>query len=149
VPDDSQNPTEGVETRSQNITSTSILTDDILLSINPVASCGGVLVEVEPPRCPKNKSIEHVPCDIVLVIDVSYSMFDAAPVVGFDKKGQVTREHPGFSVLDIAKHAALTVLETLDGSDRLGIVKFSDQAEVSYYFASLLSGIDLGSLKSS
>ncbi|KAF3011381.1 hypothetical protein E8E14_009537 [Neopestalotiopsis sp. 37M] len=57
-------------------------------------------------------------------------MFDAAPVVGFDKKGQVTREHPGFSVLDIAKHAALTVLETLDGSDRLGIVKFSDQAEV-------------------
>ncbi|KAK6206595.1 hypothetical protein LQW54_007545 [Pestalotiopsis sp. IQ-011] len=100
------------------------------LSIHPLASRSGILVKVDPPRCPNNKFLTQVPCDIVLVIDVSYSMSEAAPVVGFDEQGEVTREHPGFSVLDIAKHAALTVLEALDSGDRLGIVKFSDRAEV-------------------
>lgn len=102
------------------------------LSIHPLASRSGILVKVDPPRCPNNRPLTQVPCDIVLVIDVSYSMSDAAPVVGFDEQGAVTREHPGFSVLDIAKHAALTVLEALDSSDRLGIVKFSDRAEVCF-----------------
>lgn len=108
------------------------------LSIHPLASRSGILVKVDPPRCPNNKPLAQVPCDIVLVIDVSYSMSEAAPVVGFDEQGEVTREHPGFSVLDIAKHAALTVLEALDGSDRLGIVKFSDRAEVCFDFSHIL-----------
>lgn len=85
---------------------------------------------VQPPRCPPPSDLAHVPCDIVLVIDVSWSMRTAAPVVGLDEAGSITKEHAGYSVLDITKHAALTVLETLDERDRLGIVTFSTTAKV-------------------
>jgi Mg-chelatase subunit ChlD len=36
----------------------------------------------------------------------------------------------GFSILDLTKHACLTILETLDESDRLGIVTFGTEARV-------------------
>lgn len=41
------------------------------------------------------------------------------------------REYTGLTVLDLVKHAARTILETLDERDRLGIVAFSIEAEVS------------------
>lgn len=105
------------------------------LTIHPLPSQEGVIVRIEPPQCPADGNLSHVPCDIVLVIDVSFSMSTAAPVVGVDDAGSVTREHAGYSVLDITKHAALTVLETLDARDRLGVVSFSTNAKVNIVIA--------------
>lgn len=39
-------------------------------------------------------------------------------------------EDTGLSVLDLTKHAARTILETLDEGDRLGVVAYSSQAHV-------------------
>jgi hypothetical protein len=88
----------------------------------------GVVVSIIPPNLPERK-IKHVPCDIVLVIDVSASMSEAAPVPGESESG--TSEENGLSVLDLTKHAARTILHTLDEGDRLAIVTFSAEAQVS------------------
>ncbi|AEO59156.1 hypothetical protein MYCTH_2307186 [Thermothelomyces thermophilus ATCC 42464] len=40
---------------------------------------GGLIVKVRPPKEPANREPHHVPCDIVLCIDVSSSMNAAAP----------------------------------------------------------------------
>lgn len=69
--------------------------------------------------------MHHVPCDIVLVIDVSGSMFDAAPV-----PGEGFWEANSLSILDLVKHAALTIIETMDGRDRLSIVTFASSVTV-------------------
>lgn len=90
---------------------------------------GGLIVKVEPPKEPADPShLHHVPCDIVLCIDVSSSM-SAAALAPATADGQ--REYTGLTVLDLVKHAARTILETLDERDRLGIVAFSIEAEVS------------------
>jgi hypothetical protein len=115
----------------QRSTIPTLLPEDLELSIHPLASQEGILVKVEPPTSPPDSNLSHVPCDIVLVIDVSWSMCKAAPLVGLDHLGAVTKEHAGYSVLDITKHAALTVLETLNERDRLGIVTFSTTAKVT------------------
>ncbi|KAM0278596.1 hypothetical protein ACHAQH_005070 [Verticillium albo-atrum] len=106
--------------------------EDLTLSVHPLASQNGVLVKVEPPTAPREtikpgKRIPRAPCDIVLVIDVSGSMHDGAPapVVPGEKN-----ENTGLSILDLTKHAARTILETLDERDRLGIVTFTTNAEV-------------------
>ncbi|KAL8284540.1 hypothetical protein RB600_009106 [Gaeumannomyces tritici] len=86
------------------------------------------MVKVQPPKAPLGVPADyHVPCDIVLVIDVSGSISSAAvPPV---KKGEAGEDY-GFNTLDLVKHAALTILATLDERDRLGIVKFSRNAKV-------------------
>lgn len=89
-----------------------------------------LLVSVNPPPKPQN-DIPHVPCDIVLVIDVSGSMSAAAPLPLEDESAQA--EKSGLSVLDLTKHAARTIIETLNESDRLGVVTFSSEARVSRY----------------
>mmetsp|Transcript_5811 Transcript_5811/g.12904 ORF Transcript_5811/g.12904 Transcript_5811/m.12904 type:complete len:833 (+) Transcript_5811:293-2791(+) len=66
----------------------------------------------------------HVPAAVVCVLDVSYSMDDAA-VMHDDTEGNA-----GLSLLDIVKHATRTVIETLDPEDRLAIVTYADRAEV-------------------
>lgn len=67
-----------------------------------------------------------MPCDIVLVLDVSESMDELAPILNPGERD----ENPGCTVLDIVKHAALTVLHTLDENDRLGLVVFSATARL-------------------
>jgi hypothetical protein len=95
------------------------------VEIFPLDTPGGLIVKVQPPRDHANPELHHVPCDIVLVIDVSGSMGSDAPVPGDGK------ERTGLSVLDLTKHAALTILETLGEEDRLGIVTFGSEAKVS------------------
>ncbi|KAI1260703.1 U-box domain-containing protein [Xylariaceae sp. FL1019] len=105
------------------------LSNGLNVAIHPLASPGGVIVNVQTPqRSPGNGT--HVPCDIVLVIDVSGSMSVEAPAPAYDDSGAVTKEHYGLSVLDLVKHAAHTIMATLNEGDRLGIVDFSDSANV-------------------
>lgn len=49
----------------------------------------------------------------------------AAPVPG-EQDGEDT----GLSVLDLTKHAALTILETMNENDRLGLVTFAGKTNV-------------------
>ncbi|EWZ40521.1 hypothetical protein BFJ63_vAg13007 [Fusarium oxysporum f. sp. narcissi] len=96
---------------------------DAILRLEPVPNRKGLLIKIEPPKEPSVK-IPHVPCDIVLVIDVSGSMVSAAPVPG------ESDESNGLSVLDLTKHAALTIIESMNENDRLGIVTFASKAKV-------------------
>jgi hypothetical protein len=100
--------------------------DELRVDIHTEPERKGVIISVQPPREPRS-SIEHVPCDIVLVIDVSGSMSAEAPAPTADPS---ERERNGLTVLDLTKHAARTILETLDGNDRLGLVTFSTEAKV-------------------
>lgn len=83
-----------------------------------------LLASLQPPREPATP-VHHVPCDIALVIDVSGSMFDAAPV-----PGEGSSEANGLSILDLVRHAALTIIETMDERDRLSIVTFASTVKV-------------------
>ncbi|KAK1573544.1 von Willebrand factor type A domain-containing protein [Colletotrichum navitas] len=100
--------------------------EDLALSLHPLASQDGLIAKVTPPTQPSKPTV-HVPCDIVLIIDVSGSMGCNAPVPA--NPGEKT-ENYGLSVLDLVKHAARTVLETLNEGDRLGIVTFASKAKV-------------------
>jgi len=108
------------------------------LRIYHLPSANGLLVKVQPPREPLDANLVHVPCDIVLVIDVSGSMISEAPVPG--DPGE-TKECYGLSVLDLTKHAARTIMETLNEHDRLGIVTFSDEAKVGDSLKQLMGRI--------
>lgn len=100
--------------------------DQFRIELHPLPEKDGIMVSVAPPKQPKLK-INHVPCDIVLVIDVSGSMGCDAPV---PTTSPSERERNGLSVLDLVKHAARTIIETLDENDRLGLVTFSTDARV-------------------
>lgn len=47
-----------------------------------------------------------------------------------DVPGEDPAESTGLSVLDLVKHASLTVIETMNENDRLGIVTFSSKSTV-------------------
>ncbi|PNY25340.1 Inter-alpha-trypsin inhibitor heavy chain H3 [Tolypocladium capitatum] len=98
--------------------------DGTALRLHPVPSKGALVVKVQPPEGPA-ADVHHVPCDIVLVIDISGSMGAAAPV-----PGENGSEDTGLTVLDLTKHAALTIIETLNDQDRLGIVTFGSKSKV-------------------
>ncbi|KAF4979111.1 hypothetical protein FZEAL_4601 [Fusarium zealandicum] len=98
--------------------------EEAALRLEPVPDRNGLLVKIQPPTGPPTQ-IPHVPCDIVLVIDVSGSMGAAAPV-----PGEESTESTGLSVLDLTKHAARTIIETMNEGDRLGIVTFGSKAKV-------------------
>lgn len=93
------------------------------LQVHPIPAREAVLIKIQPPREPE-KVVDHVGCDIVLVIDVSGSMGDAAPVPGDEG------EETGLSVLDLVKHATSTIIQTCSEHDRVGIVTFSMEATV-------------------
>lgn len=100
------------------------LGSDVSLQIHPVPSKDALIIKIEPPKDPA-QIIEHVPVDIVLVIDVSGSMIAQAPIPGAESS-----ESTGLCVLDLVKHAALVIIETLNKDDRLGIVTFASKSTI-------------------
>ncbi|KAK8078732.1 hypothetical protein PG994_002539 [Apiospora phragmitis] len=100
------------------------------LTIHPFQSLDGLLIKIAPPKEPAQLKTAHVPCDIVLVLDVSRSVGFLAPAMETDEEGNGRHENTDCTVLDIVKHAALTILHTLDENDRLGLVTFSAKARV-------------------
>ncbi|KAI1451438.1 hint-domain-containing protein [Annulohypoxylon moriforme] len=104
--------------------------EDVQVSIHPVSTHDGVIVRVQPPERSANHQARHISCDIVLVIDVSGSMDLPAPAKMNGDDGKLSLENFGLSILDMVKHAARTILSTLDEGDRLGIVTFSKDATV-------------------
>jgi hypothetical protein len=102
------------------------------VSIHPLPTLDGLIVKVIPPTQPVDGHLNHVPCDIVLVVDVSGSMSAPAPAPPREK-GQKT-EQTGLMVLDLAKHAANTIIKSLDNRDRLAIATFSQQCKVNNIF---------------
>ena len=105
------------------------LTDSpsISLDIQSISAHGDVLISIKPPRQPSG-GLKHVPCDIVLVVDVSCSMNCAAPLP--DQAGNAEQESTGLSILDLVKHAARTILEKLNDNDRLAVVTFSSNSKI-------------------
>lgn len=103
-------------------------TDAVDITIHPVPEEPALLISVIPPKQPENEDIRHGPCDIVLVIDVSGSMGSQAPLPMADGSGQ--KEITGLTVLDLTKHAARAIIETLDERDWLGVVTFSTEERV-------------------
>ena len=69
--------------------------NDATVSLHPTLDGDGLLVKVDTPRTPRGGIDGHVPCDIVLVVDVSGSMGCNAPVPGGGS------EDYGLSVLDL------------------------------------------------
>lgn len=111
-------------TPSHTQTSTAAITsEDVKLRLRPLIDDEGLIITVEPPLAPHNEKLAHVPCDIVLVIDVSGSMSNEARI-----PGSTDQESTGLSVLDLVKHACRTILSTLDERDRLAIITFSNNA---------------------
>jgi len=64
------------------------------------------------------------PIDIVLCIDVSYSMYEEATLKG-DKNENISH---GFSILSLTVTAAKTILQSLNEHDNLSIVTYSSEA---------------------
>lgn len=103
--------------------------DTLNVKLCPLPAEAAMIVSVQPPKLPET-GLDRVHTDIVLVIDVSVSMAESAPLP--DVADESAREATGLSILDLTKHAARTVLNTLKDGDRLAIVTFSEDAEVSY-----------------
>jgi len=98
---------------------------DVSIELHPTLTSNELLVSIQPPKKPAGQ-LQHTPCDIVLVIDVSGSMDCGAELP--DNAGSDSKESSGLSILDLVKHAARTVLENLKDGDRLAVVTFSDDA---------------------
>ena len=67
-----------------------------------------------------------IPSDIVVVVDTSGSMQSEASV----KNESGKKESNGLSVLDIVKHAARTIVHTMNEHDRFSLVEFNSEASV-------------------
>lgn len=108
------------------------------LDIHRSQDSDGVIVSVRSPKDAPASLGERkrLPVDIVLVIDVSWSMEDFVdcPVETGTQSapGDQPGDEPSYrhSVLDLVKNAALAIIENLDEQDRIGIVTFGYDAEV-------------------
>ncbi|OJD26589.1 hypothetical protein ACJ73_02028 [Blastomyces percursus] len=134
--------------RSRPSTATNIVGErnpnEVAVQLHPVPDSKSMILSVHPPLHPE-KEIRHVPCDIVLCIDVSYSMSSSAPLP--TTYNSEKPEETGLSVLDLTKHAARTIIETLNNNDRLGVVTFSTDAEIVYKISNMTEDNKKAALK--
>lgn len=72
---------------------------------------------------------KHIPSTVFLVLDISGSMGSAASMHD-DSDGA-----SGLSQLDIVKHAARTIIESLDEQDQVAVVGFASHVEIVFDLA--------------
>jgi hypothetical protein len=92
----------------------------------------GLIVKVVPPAEPVANETYSL-MELVLLIDVSASMNDLAPVPP-GGEGEES-EQKGFTVLDLTKHAACTLVKSLNEHDTLCVVTFSTNCKGTNPFA--------------
>ena len=90
------------------------------ITLDQYYSDGKLMVSVSVPDV-----VTRPPIDVVLCIDVSYSMFDEATLKG--SKNETIRH--GMSVLSLTVSAAKTILYSLDDGDNISIVTYSSGAK--------------------
>lgn len=90
------------------------------ITIDQYYTQGKLVVSINTPEVEKRP-----PIDIVLCIDVSYSMFDEATLKGA-KNEKISH---GISVLSLTISAAKTILYSLEEDDNISIVTYSSHAE--------------------
>ena len=90
------------------------------ITIDQYYTQGKLVVSINTPEVEKRP-----PIDIVLCIDVSYSMFDEATLKGA-KNEKISH---GISVLSLTISAAKTILYSLEDDDNISIVTYSSHAE--------------------
>jgi len=84
-------------------------------------------------RVSEDEKERHNPSKIVCAIDVSYSMDDPA-IMHNDTEGS-----SGLTLLDIVKHATVTLIESLGPSDEIALVCYATQATVVLPFTLMTS----------
>jgi Mg-chelatase subunit ChlD len=104
---------------------------DVKLSVAPAefVPLGGartpVAITISPPNL-----VDRVPVDVCCVIDISGSMDSEAMFQ--DPDDDTKQINSGFSQLDIVKHAVKAITNTLTERDRLSLVVFDSNAEISF-----------------
>lgn len=91
-----------------------------------------LIVKVVPPAEPVANGT-RAPIELLLLIDVSGSMDNLAPVPS-SGEGEKS-EQEGFTVLDLTKHAVYTIVESLNQHDTLCVITFSTDCKVTDSFA--------------
>ncbi|KAG8996864.1 hypothetical protein FRB94_007994 [Tulasnella sp. JGI-2019a] len=99
------------------------------LTLSAVTDATGkdLLITITPPAVPDgaigaDAKLKRAPVDFVLTIDISGSMGETANIPG-------DTEESGLSVLDIVKHAAKTIITSMQDTDRVAVVTFSTAAK--------------------
>ena len=87
------------------------------VSVHPIASREGLIIQIVPPHQPIDDHLDRTPCDIVLVIDVSGSM--SKPALEPPTTKGVTPEQTGLTVLDLTKHAAKMIIEIMNFTETM------------------------------
>ncbi|KAG8996863.1 hypothetical protein FRB94_007993 [Tulasnella sp. JGI-2019a] len=88
-----------------------------------------LLITITPPAVPDGAigadvKLKRAPADIALTIDISGSMGETVKIPG-------DTEQSGLSVLDIVKHAAKTIITSMQDTDRVAVVTFSTDAKTA------------------
>ncbi|KAG8996136.1 hypothetical protein FRB94_008561 [Tulasnella sp. JGI-2019a] len=101
----------------------------VTLSAVPDATGKNILISITPPAVPGGAvdgdvRLRRAPVDFVFPIDISGSMGETANIPG-------DTEQSGLSVLDIVKHAAKTIITSMQDMDRVAVVTFSTGAEIA------------------
>ncbi|KAG8990510.1 hypothetical protein FRB94_013343, partial [Tulasnella sp. JGI-2019a] len=99
------------------------------LTLSAVTDAAGkdILITITPPAVPNGTvdgdvKLRRAPVDFVLTIDISISMGWPANIPG-------DTEQSGLSVLDIVKHAAKTIVTSMQDTDRVAVVTFCESAK--------------------
>lgn len=74
------------------------------------------------------------PCDVVCVVDVSYSMGEACSGVN---DGHTQYVELAYSLIDLVRHAVKMIVNVLGEKDRLSMVLFTGNARIDFDFTEM------------